>query len=216
MSINKIGTFCTLFNADNWEQYKSEITASLLIETPQEATVEFGGPPTSYPCLVAAISQPREPDKANNFCYYKMPCCFVYPEDAQRLLDAAVSVSDSIIVEDEDGPTPHDFDEMYAEWEEDHHRNKGKGRPKLTEGGLPRVLQVVEPLMMEDDEADLTVLVLAMLKELEGLGAIKIDRLLDQLEPVQTALHDHASKEYPDPKDLKQFVSELWEAVNAG
>ena len=206
MSINKIGTFCTLFNADNWEQYKSEITASLLIETPQEATVEFGGPPTSYPCLVAAISQPREPDKANNFCYYKLPCCFVYPADAQRLLDAAVSVSDSIIVEDEDGPTPQDFDEMYAE-----------ELPKLlAEGGLPRVLQVVEPLMMEDDEADLTVLVLAMLKELEGLGAIKIDRLLDQLEPVQTALHDHASKEYPDPKDLKQFVSELWEAVNAG
>lgn len=191
---NKLGTFCTLFNADSWKQYQAEVQEMLLsANSTSESKVAFPTAPKGYPCLVAASYKPADATKANEFTYFRVECCFVYLNDAHRLLDAAASVDDSIIVEDEvsgiagllhpDGPRGNavNFDAV--------------------PGASPA-------------EADLTILVFAMLKELHGIGAIKFERLQEELPRVQSALEAYGSAQSDKPVDLSEFVASLWGHVN--
>lgn len=190
MSTDKLGTFCTIFNASNWNQYQAEVNELLLTSSsPDEARVDFPASPKSYPCLVAATPKVSDPTKANDFSYFRVECCFVYLNDAHRLLDAAASVSDSIIVEDEGGLPPGVEEFM--------------GSPlEAAAAGSP-------------EEADLTILVLGMLKELDAIGAIKFDRLMGELPEVQKALESY-SQRVEQPESMIDFLKQLWGELNAG
>jgi len=184
---DKLGSFCTIFNANNWEQYRAEASSFLLQSLPEDARVDFPSGPKTYPCLVASSYSPKDPTKANEFTYFKVECCFVYLSDAHRLLDAAASVNDSIIVEDEeDGDWPQLLPDA------------GHGIPAENAG-----------------EADLTILVLGMLRELHEIGALKFERLVETLPGVQEKL-DEYSKTADQPEDMVDFLKELWSRMNAG
>lgn len=194
---NKLGTFCTIFNASNWTQYQAEVR-EMLLPSQELGKVEFPADPKGYPCLVASNHKPVDATKANQFTYFSVECCFVYLNDAHRLMDAAASVDDSIIVEDLNDS--RDF-------------------------GFPRGVQGrrKSDFLGEDDfdesagqsESDLTILVLGMLKELHDIGALKFDRLIATLPSVQSALESHTAKVEDPPEGMLELLTALWGEINA-
>lgn len=187
---NKLGTFCTIFNASNWTQYRAEVQ-EMLLPSQEAGKVDFPADPKGYPCLVAANYKPVDATKANQFTYFSVECCFVYLNDAHRLMDAAASVSDSIIVEDEE-----DMEGLglFLPRERDELRDASPGSPA---------------------DADLTILVLGMLKELHDIGALKFDRLIATMPSVQSAVESYTAKAEDPPEGMLDFLTALWEEINA-
>lgn len=185
---NKLGTFCTIFNASNWTQYQAEVR-EMLLPSQELGKVEFPADPKGYPCLVASNHKPVDATKANQFTYFSVECCFVYLNDAHRLMDAAASVSDSIIVEDEEGG-----EGLFLSRERDELRDASLGSPA---------------------DADLTILVLGMLKELHDIGALKFDRLIATMPSVQSAVESYTAKAEDPPEGMLEFLTALWEEINA-
>lgn len=150
-------------------------------------TFELGFPPQpkSYPCLVASQVRVAADEKHQ----YRIECCFVYEDDAKLLLSSSVNRWEE-----------HEraVDKMLAEppW------TAGMERPEFADDEL---VPTIEP--------DLSILVLAMLKELVGVGAIKTDRLFNELQPMTDKLKAfHKSGVDPD-SSVTDFVKDLWEAV---
>jgi hypothetical protein len=77
---------------NDWEQYKQKAQAAFQM---QSAQINWGSGPERYPCLVACA--PRDA--------YQLMSCYVYLDDALRLLKASGGVLDIAKV----SGLPHDF-----------------------------------------------------------------------------------------------------------
>lgn len=183
MTDNKFNTFCTLLNSANWLQYQDE-AGEFLSNSKVADRIAFPVGPKSYPCLVATTYSSAEANEDSQFTRYRANCCFVYLNDAQRLLQAAASVNESVIVEDEDE------NEFVSSWQN-------------------AVTGVSNP-----GDAELTVLVLGMLKELQEIGAIDFERLMSTVPGVSSKLDEYGKKEN-QPEDIVEFFKELWAHINA-
>lgn len=117
---------------------------------------------------------------------FEISSCFVYEDDAKLLLSSSVNVHEEF---------KKNIDEMLAEppW---------TAGMKIDEGdGIPGI------------EPDLSVLVLAMLKELVDVGAIKTDRLFTELQPMAAKLKEFHENGIDPYSTVTDFIKELWEAV---
>lgn len=188
MTHNAIGQFVVIYNYDNWMQYKNEMSSQLLKEHGNCSTVEFPADPKSYPCLVASMLTPIEPTVANRFCYFHVNCCFVYVADAVRLVEvkAKLDPSSTVVVDT--------YDKLHVQ-EEDTKFSM-----------LPRE-EVYAPTQT-------AVLLLALVVEMEAIGALKHDKLLEQLEYVEKWLLDNQEHNLANYA-LSSVLSRLWEDKNA-
>ena len=118
---------------------------------------------------------------------FEVSSCFVYEDDAKLLLSSSVNVHDEF---------EKNIDEMLAE-------------PPWTAG-----MKIDEGDIIPSIEPDLSVLVLAMLKELVDVGAIKTDRLFAELQPMTDKLQAFHKAGVDSEASVTEFVKELWEAVS--
>ena len=133
----------------------------------------FPADPKHYPCLVAALIVMLD-GSDNDAGKYQVNCCYVYPEDAQKLLDVA--------------------------------------SPKKKATKKPKVFADAATGPMEADNSTLTQLsavLLALVSELESLGAIKQKRLLSEIKRLYKSLDGR------DVSDFLPLLSETLEGRNA-
>lgn len=86
--MSKLGQFMVLQKRQDWEQAcqlaakeaaKERGTSKLLIH--------FSKHPKAYPCLLAMMVLPVDETQPEAISQVRIACCFVYPEDASRLLE---------------------------------------------------------------------------------------------------------------------------------
>lgn len=117
---------------------------------------------------------------------YEVHACFVYEADAELLLSRSVKKG---------GPPKFEIEESEI--------GKMMAEPPWLAGADE--VPTIEP--------DLSILVLAMLKELVAVGAIKTDRLFSELQPMTDKLKAfHKSGVNPD-SSVTEFIQDLWGAV---
>ena len=180
---NKLGSFAVIYSKVNWDQYKHEMSTHLT-DLSGPGTVSFPVEPNKFPCLVASMLTPVDPTKANQFCHYRINCCFVYDTDAQRLLDARAQLDHSIVY-DEDEHLPH--------YHEDHEDPDYDGEYLPTQTG---------------------VLLLALVNELEAVGAIKRDKLLEEVAVVEEWLVNNQTDNIEDAS-LESVLKRMWKDKDA-
>lgn len=177
------GDFCVLPNAEHWTEYKDQLANHMNRETHE---MDFPEGPDSFPCLVATSLRVATIKGTEEGKHYEVHACFVYEADAELLLSRSVKKGGPPRFEVEES----EMDKMMAEtpWSADVDAVPG-----------------IEP--------DLSILVLAMLKELVAVGAIKTDRLFAALQPVTDKLQAfHKSGVNPD-SSVTEFIKDLWGAV---
>ena len=152
-----------------------------------------------FKCQTNEVSFPPNPKKypclvaskvkvtASGSKEFEVSSCFVYDDDAKLLLSSSVNVRDEF---------EKNIDEMLAE-------------PPWTAG-----MKIDEGDIIPSIEPDLSVLVLAMLKELVDVGAIKTDRLFAELQPMTDKLQAFHKAGVDSEASVTEFVKELWEAVS--
>jgi hypothetical protein len=189
---NKLGQFAVIHSKINWDQYRHEMV-SHLAEGKHGLThagaVSFPNEPTAFPCLVASMLTPEDPTRANNFCHYRINCCYVYPQDAQRLIDAQAQLDHSIVADEPDSYATLGSLETIPEYIEDH--NKGDYVPTQT-GAL----------------------LLALVNELEAIGALKRDKLLAEVKRVEQWLIDNQADNLED-SSLSSVLQRMWRDKDA-
>lgn len=186
---SKLGSFAVIYSKVNWDQYKHEMASHLTEGKPPLSSlgaVSFPGDPTEYPCLVASMVIEEDPTKANNFCECRVSCCFVYPSDAQRLMDAQSQLDASIIVDE--------ADEYGLETLSEHHPEDDYDEYAPTQTG---------------------VLLLALVNELEDIGALKQERLLKEVKRVEQWLIDNQPDNIEDAS-LSAVLERMWRDKDAG
>ena len=175
--------FCVIPNADHWIEYKDQLANYMSRETHE---TNFPEDPDRFPCLVATslrLGPYRRGTEEGK--QYEVHACFVYEADAELLLSRSVKKGGPPKFEMESA-----IDEMMSEppW-------------TATADEVPTI------------EPDLSILVLAMLKELVAVGAIKTDRLFSELQPMTDKLKAfHKSGVDPD-SSVTEFIHDLWGAV---
>ena len=179
---NKLGTFAVIYSKPNWDQYKHETSTQLIGEHVNltSGNVSFPKEPDNFPCLVASMLTPVDPTKANAFCHFRVNCCFVYPGDAKRLLDAQSQLDHSIVFDEPDESTyPEDYDD---------------------EGGyLP---------------TQTGVLLLALVNELEAVGAVKREKLLKEVAVVEEWLINNQEDNMGE-LSLESVLERMWRDKDA-
>jgi hypothetical protein len=188
---SKLGSFAVIYSKVSWDQYRHEMASPLTAGPPglsSPGAVSFPAEPKSFPCLVASMLTPEDPTKANNFCHYRINCCYVYPQDAQRLIAAEAQLDHSLVVDEfEDymavGPlaAARDYDEDAGDY----------GPPQTT------------------------VLLLALANELEAVGALKRDNLLAEVKRVTKWLIDNQSDNLEDASP-PAVLQRMWSDKDAG
>ena len=175
--------FCVIPNADHWIEYKDQLANYMSRETHE---MNFPEDPDRFPCLVATSLRVASIKGTEEGKQYEVHACFVYEADAELLLSRSVKKGGPPKFEIEES----EIDKMMAE------------SPWLA--GADEV-PTIEP--------DLSILVLAMLKELVAVGAIKTDRLFSELQPMTDKLKAfHKSGVNPE-SSVTEFIQDLWGAV---
>jgi hypothetical protein len=189
---SKIGQFAVIYSKINWDQYCREMVSQLTggkQGLTHAGAVSFPDEPTSFPCLVASMLTPDDPTKANKFCHYRINCCYVYPQDAQRLIDAQAQLDHSIVVTE-----PANYE---------------------TVGSLDPVPKPTADLNECDYAPTQTgVLLLALVNELEAVGALKRDKLLAELKRVEQWLIDNQADNLENAS-LAAVLQRMWRDKDA-
>lgn len=187
MSSSKLSQFAVIYDKTNWDQYKHEMVSQLADEKPQlshAGAVSFPADPREFPCLVASMLIDENPTKANNFCHCRISCCYVYPKDAQRLMDAQSQLDASILVDEEEETYP--------------------------------LLEATPPPQVEEEyvPTQTGVLLLALVNELEAVGALKRDKLLREVRDVEQWLIDNQADNVEDAS-LSAVLQRMWRDKDA-
>lgn len=170
--------FAVLTNAGDWQQYRTNIVTSVLGgEGPDlfelDSVMNFPAAPQHYPCLVASLIVMLEGVEYDSG-KYQVNCCYVYPEDAQKLLEVA---------------TP---------------KKKAAKKPKVFADAATSAGEVDSQHGLQ-----LSAVLLALIVELESLGAIKPKRLLSEVKKL------HKSLDGREVHDFLFLLSETLEGRNA-
>ena len=177
----ELGQFAVLSNEKGWDEYRDGIAKSLTGGAhPDEpvSTISFPEGPEFFPCLVSSMDTPSEPATDNGFCSHVIRCCFVYVEDAQKLV-AVNAYMDTRLT-----------DNLCGEPEEQV-SDSDKYAPTHT-----------------------AVLLLALVNELEAIGALKRDRLLTELDNVGAWLTENQSENLEEDS-LSGVLQRMWEDKDA-
>ena len=98
--LEKLSNFCVIEGKAAWNQYKEQVATAIgaeeTIVTPTK--LEFPSEPKEYPCLVATIVVRTNPMVEGSLAAARVCGCFVYPSDAQSLLDVCVDTDHQVPV----------------------------------------------------------------------------------------------------------------------
>ena len=181
--MNKLSSFAVVHNHQDWLQYKHEVTNHLLqTNSPSKGAVEFPVDPENFPLLVSSMAHLTDPATKNTLCCFKVSCCYVYQQDADRLLDAVSSTTGSVVVDE----VPNE--ESHIE----HHEHE-------------------EPDQEDYAPTQTGVLMLALVLEMEAIGALKREKLLAKVQDVTKWLTDNQASNMHD-QGLDEILTKLWEA----
>jgi hypothetical protein len=108
--MDKLKQLALISGKQQWIQYREAVRKELLADRQDKSIlVEFPSEPVRYPCLAASSARSEDITQPGSFARIVVSCCYVYPEDAQYLLDKA-SLSNpnwhpviSAKIEDDDG-----------------------------------------------------------------------------------------------------------------
>jgi len=146
--------------------------------------VAFAAEPSQFPCLAASVMRPADPTPANDFCKYMVNCCFVYPQDAALLVDAKGQMEDSILSGSVGSLQPVSSYEEYDE------------------------------LQAEYGPTQTGVLLLALVNEMDAVGALSRDKLLAEVDWVNDWLHVNQAENIEDG-NLADVLRRMWEDKDA-
>ena len=180
---NSLNGFALLASRADWENYQAVIASQLTQDRPDlqgSGSVSFPSEPDSYPCLVASIGTASDPTKANNFTGFKINCCYVYVSDAQQLLAARTGLDHSLIPEAEE-----QFPLLMAQ-PEDHEEEESEYAPTHT-----------------------AVLLLALVNEMEAVGALKRSKLIHEISRTEKWLLDNQESNL-DADSLEAVLTKMW------
>jgi hypothetical protein len=184
---DKLKQLYLLHDTASWTQYQREVSTSLAASGP--GTVAFVAEPSHFPCLAASVMRPADPTPANDFCQYLVNCCFVYPQDAARLVDAKEQLDDSILtgalgslVE----PDPVDYNEAAIQEDEEQYGPTQTG-----------------------------VLLLALVNEMDAVGALDRKKLLREVDWVNNWLEENQATNIEE-NTLAGVLRRMWEDKDAG
>jgi hypothetical protein len=175
---DKLNRLHLLRNHSSWVQYQQEV-ATGLVASQDAGSVSFTSEPNRFPCLTAAVIQATEPTVANNFKQYAVNCCFVYPDDATRLLVAAEKPTDL---------TPVD------------QLSSACSRQSESSEYVP---------------TQMGVLLLALVNEMDAVGALHRDKLLAEVAFVNNWLHVNKTANIEDDS-LTGVLQRMWKDKDAG
>jgi hypothetical protein len=177
-----------LHDQDSWGQYQEEVAQAVCSSNP--TAVVFPDDPAQYPCLVAGLLNPVDPTKANNFCQFRISCCFVYPTDAAQLLQAQSQMRQSILDDSPGGmPKPGNSPDLQFEAAEEENKEYAPIRAG--------------------------VLLLALVNELVDVGAIKRDLLLAEIDRVDKWMRASQQSNIESPH-LGAVLRQMWRDKDAG
>lgn len=165
--------FAILLNAGDWQKYKTDLVSSVLGgEAPDlfelNSFMGFPSDPKRYPCLVASLIVMLD-GSASDEGKYQVNCCYVYPDDAKKLLDAATA------------------------------KKKTISKPKVFAEAVAGPVDADAVTVTQ-----LSAVLLALVSELESLGAIKQKRLLNEVKRLYKSF---------DGRDVSDFLSLLSETL---
>jgi len=183
---DKLKQLYLLHDPASWTQYQREVSTSLSVAG-KPGTVAFAAEPNHFPCLAAAITRPADPTKANDFCEYVVNCCFVYPQDAARLVNAKEQMEDSILNE--------------------------------SLGSLADPVDYNMAAKQPDDEdygpTQTGVLLLALVNEMDAVGALDREKLLKEVDWVNDWLKDNQANNIEE-NTLAGVLQRMWKDKDAG
>lgn len=180
----KLKQLYLLRDQSSWGHYCREMTSWLASGQDPEA-VSFAEEPRKFPCLVASIVRPADSSQASDFCKYTVNCCFVYPQDAVCLLDAAEQ-AEGITFSSDNGVTRPD---------------SATGRSEA------------EPA--EYSPTQTGVLLLALVNEMDAVGALNRDKLLSAVDWVNDWLQAKQAVNIEEVS-LAGILRRMWEDKDAG
>lgn len=190
--MSKLGQLALLQTRDHWKRYKEELAIELAKQKASTSVaLEFPSDPKKYPCLVAATLPPGDPTQEGAVLFPRVLCCYVYPDDAQRLIDVAKKAETvcqpvvELIPDDEpaDEPTPEN--------------------------------EISEPAKsVKYKPSQVGTLVLALVTELHAIGALKKENLIKAVLRVEKWLATNYS--HNADKSLVSIIEKLWDDQDAG
>ncbi len=188
-NFNKLAVLQSL---DSWKQYKEELAFELTRQKSALASgMQFPKEPKKYPCLVAALAPTSKADNVGTFDFPNVICCFVYPEDASRLLEVVSGNSPSfnpVIDGDVSVELKADAPESLSDSDD-----------------LPKSLE----LEYEYRPSQVGILVLSLIVEMRAIGALKPDKFVQTVNKVEQWLIKHMNTNKDrGPIDI---LNRLWE-----
>lgn len=170
--------FAVLLHGGDWQKYKADIVNSVLGNEAVDlfelnSLMGFPAEPKHYPCLVASLIVMLD-GSDNDSGKYQVNCCYVYPEEAQKLLAAC--------------PT----------------KKKRGQKPKVFADAATGVADVDSTVATQ-----LSAAFLALVSELESIGAIKQKKLLGEVKRLYKLLDGR------DNSDFLLLLSETLEDRDA-
>lgn len=170
-NFNKLAVLQSL---ENWKQYKEEIAFELTKEkSAYGAGLEFPKDPKKYPCLVAALAPNFNLVDSGILTFPRITCCFVYPEDAARLLDVVQSNDPNFRpVVDGDNLSESSEDEVTL----------------LSTAGNPDKIKDSD---YEYKPSHVGILVLSLIMEMRAIGALKPEKFVQTVNKIERWLIDH-------------------------
>lgn len=183
---DKLKQLYLLHDMASWAQYQREVSSSLPTGG-KSGAVAFVAEPSQFPCLAAAITRPADPTKANDFCQYLVNCCFVYPQDAARLVDAKEQLDDSILG-DSLGTLgdPVNYNEAAVQQDDEQYGPTQTG-----------------------------VLLLALTNEMDAVGALDREKLLKEIDWVNDWLQANQTTNIEE-NTLAGVLRRMWKDKDAG
>ena len=187
-NFNKLAVLQSL---ENWKQYKQDLALELTKEkSAYAAGLEFPKDPKKYPCLVAALSPSFNLVDSNILTFPRITCCFVYPEDAARLLDV-VQANDPNFRPIVDGASLPDSDE--------------KEITLMSSAGNPDKAQELE---YEYKPSHVGILVLSLIMEMQAIGALKPEKFVQMVNKIERWLVDNLDEN--KSKGPIDILNRLW------
>jgi hypothetical protein len=193
--VKKLKTLALIPTKDHWNQYKEELTMELEQSSPgTNVAIDFPSEPKQYPCLVAATLPPGDPTQERSVVFPRIICCYVYPKDAQRLLQEKEKAETSC----------HPIVELMP-------AEKEKASPETPEQLDETKDQAIGA---EYKPSQMSTLLLALISELQAIGALKKDKFIQATLKMENWLkktYTHNSK-----SQLSDIMEKFWETQHAG
>lgn len=170
--MNEFKDFAIFRDKADWQSYKSLLSKELVGESVinNEDVIHFPKPPKEYPCLAASIVVMGSNDLEPNKNRYKVNCCYVYRNDANKLLDVYAELNTESEVEPELAVASSAI--------------QLGGELESALGNLKSAAEYVESSMA---------LVAILAKELDSIGAAKLDKVLPEAKKLLETIKNDSS-----------------------